>query len=322
MRDEIRRIASGPYEIVTRVAGEGPLVILMHGWPELGLSWRHQIAPLAEAGFTVAVPDMRGFGASSKPATISEYRFELAAGDIASIADALGHERWISIGHDAGSMVAWRTALRFPDRVVGVFSLSVPYLGPPVAPLNLFYDAKYPDEFFYMRYFQPVGVAEAELDKNARDALKRIYFSLSGDAPLFDWTRRRPIDAPLLEGLTPPPDGPLSFMDEAVLDAFADAFERGGFFGPLSWYRNAEADFLDQQAYGEAVIGQPTAFLCGDKEILLDMFPAVLDHQRTCLTDMRHEIILPGAGHWIQQERPAEVTDAILTFLEETRGLY
>lgn len=322
MRDELRRIASGPYEIATRVVGEGPLVILMHGWPEIGLSWRHQIEPLAQAGFTVAVPDMRGFGESSKPGTVSEYRFDLAADDMAAIADALGHRRWTSIGHDAGSMVAWRTALRFPDRVVGVFSLSVPYLGRPAGPLNAFYDARYPDEFFYMRYFQQVGVAEAELEAEVRDALKRIFYSLSGDAPLADWTRRRPYDAPLLEGLTPPPEGPLTFMEEPELDAFADAFERGGFFGPLSWYRNPEADFLDHLAYEDAIIRQPSAFLCGEKEILLDMFPGALEYQRAALADMRVETVVPGAGHWIQQERPAEVTESLLGFLAEIKSLY
>ena len=321
MRDEIKRISSGDCTIVTRVVGEGPLVILMHGWPELGMSWRYQILPLARAGFTVAVPDMRGFGASSKPAEVSAYRFDLAADDMAAIADALGHHRWISVGHDAGSMVAWRTALRFPDRVAAVFSFSVPYLGRAQVPLSATFDLSHPDRFYYMRYFQEVGPPEAELEKDVRNSLKRIYFSLSGDAPLFDWTRYRPIDDPLLPGLTAPLEGPLSFMPDDILDAYASAYEKGGFFGPISWYRNSETDFLDQQAYGDGIIRQPSGYLCGEKEILLDMFPGALDYQRSCLSDMRREVVLSGAGHWIQQERPGQATGALLDFLEEVRPI-
>jgi len=262
---------------------------------------------------------MRGFGASSKPAAVSAYSFDAIADDMAAVADALGHQRWVSIGHDAGSMIAWRTALRFPARVAAVFSLSVPYQGPSPFPLSEAFDVLYPNRFFYMRYFQQVGVAEAELERDVRDSLKRIYFSLSGDAPKFDWTRQRPIDDPLLPGLTPPPPGPLSFMTDDVLDAYAKAYEQGGFFGPISWYRNLAADFLEQKAYGNGVIRQPSGFLCGDKEILLAMFEGALERQRAHLADMRREIVLDDAGHWIQQERPAEVLDALLDFLAEVR---
>ncbi|WP_313805884.1 alpha/beta hydrolase [Sphingobium sp.] len=319
MLDEVREIESQGCRISTRVTGSGPLVNLIHGWPELGLSWRDQVLPLAEAGFTVATPDLRGFGKSSKPDNILSYRFDIAADDMAAIADALGHEKWVSIGHGAGSMVAWRTALRFPDRVAAVFSLSVPYLGVPPMPVVDTFDIRYPNRFFYMRYFQKVGVAEAELEVDARDSLKRIFYSLSGAAPKFDWTRERPIDDPLLKALTPPPPGPLSFMSDDALDTYADAYEKGGFFAPLCWYRTFEADYVDMQAYGDGIIRQPSGFLCGDKEILLDMYAHVLDRQRGSLSDMRRETILPGAGHWIQQERPWEVTRALLDFLNEVR---
>ncbi len=319
MRDEIMNIRSGDIVLSVRVAGDGPLVILMHGWPELGLSWRHQILPLARAGFTVAAPDMRGFGGSSKPDSVAAYGIDEIADDMAAIADGLGHARWVSVGHDWGSPVAWRTALRFPDRVAAVFSLSVPHVGRPPMPITDTFDLLFPGHFYYIRYFQTVGRAEAELERDVRDALKRIYFSLSGDAPKDDWLADRPFDGPLLGGLTPPPPGPLSFMDDDVLDAYADAFARGGFFGPISWYRNFGSDYLDQAAYGDNVIRQPAGFLCGDKEIVLAMVPAALETQRAKLSDLRTETILPGAGHWIQQERPAEVTAALLAFLADVR---
>lgn len=317
MRDELLNIPSGDLVLSTRVVGEGPLIILMHGWPELGLSWRNQMKPLADAGYTVAAPDMRGYGLSSKPADTAHYSFFAAADDMAAVADHLGHRRWISVGHDLGSNVAWRTALSFPDRVAGVFSFSVPYVGSPPAPRNDLYDVTFPDRFFYMRYFESVGPAEAELERDVRDSLRRIYYSLSGDAPLADWLRERPIDDPLMKGLTPPPPGELSFMNDAVLDRYAAAYKAGGFFAPISWYRNYPYDFQRLAQFGDLRIAQPSGFLCGEKEIVLTMYPGALEQQRELLKDLRMEAILPDAGHWIQQERPAECTDALLRFVRD-----
>lgn len=313
-------IRSGDVDISVVVAGEGPLVILMHGWPELGLSYRHQIAPLAAAGFTVAVPDMRGYGGSSKPDDPSVYTIDHSADDMAAIADALGHRRWVSVGHDWGSPVAWRTAHRFPDRVAAVFSLGVPHRLPAEISAEQWFDAVYANRFYYMRYFGPVGAGEAELDADPRDALKRVFHALSGDVPFGEWLKPRPIGSPLLDGLAPPPAGPLSFMSDAELDAYAEQFRNGGFHGPLNWYRNWDANEAQAKAYGDQHIRQPTGFLCGDKEIVLLMFDRGLETQRELCTDLRMERILPGAGHWIQQERPAEVAAALLEFLNEVRA--
>jgi pimeloyl-ACP methyl ester carboxylesterase len=316
---EPRIVNSGNIKLSVAVAGSGPLVILMHGWPELGLSYRHQIEPLANAGYTVAVPDMRGYGGSSKPADPSAYNHDAVADDMASIARALGAKRWVSVGHDWGSPIAWRTALRFPDQVAAVFSLSVPHRTAADISAEAWFDAAYPNRFYYMRYFQRIGVAEAELERDPRDALKRIYFALSGDVPFGEWLKNRPIDSPLLNGLAPPPDGPLSFMSDSALDAYAHQFRRGGFFGPLSWYRNWDANEAQAKAYGDQRIRQPVGFLCGDKEIVLAMFANGIEGQREICDDIRMERVLPGAGHWIQQERPNEVTSALIEFLNGVR---
>jgi pimeloyl-ACP methyl ester carboxylesterase len=319
MRDETVAVRSGPYEISTRVVGEGPLVILMHGFPELGYSYRHQLRPLAEAGYTVAAPDMRGYGRSSKPQDIRAYGFDAIADDMRAIADALGHERWVSVGHDWGASIAYRTALRFPERTVGVFGLGVPYRPPPAEPLTDFSSAD-PNDFSYLRYFQDVGVVEAELERDPRAALKQIYFAASGDAPKDEWIKRRPVESGLLKGFEPPPSGPLSFITDEELDVYAEAFESGGFFGPVSWYRNFEPDFHEMHAYADPRIHQPSGFLCGELEVALSMFPESLAVQREHMTDMRAEIILPGAGHWTQQERPEEVSKALVDFLAEVRS--
>lgn len=313
-----RRIAvrTGTIVLNVWVAGSGPLVILMHGWPELGFSYRHQIAALAKAGYMVAAPDMRGYGGSSKPDDPSEYTTDVIADDMASIALALGAKRWVAVGHDLGVAVAIRCALRFPDQVAAVFLLSVPYRGPASATMQQRFAAEYPDRFFYMRYFQPPGVAERELERNPRKALKHIFFAISGDAPLGEWTKYRPVDALLLDGLAEPPAGPLSFMSDAELDNYAEQYSKGGFRGPLNWYRAMDTNSVQAKAYSER-IKQPIGFLCGDKEIALVMIPKGLERQRELCDDLRMERIIPGAGHWIQQERPDEVSSALLEFLND-----
>lgn len=282
-----------------RLAGSGPLVILMHGWPELSLSYRHQMDALAGAGFTAAAPDMRGYGLSSQPKEVAAYSLDALADDMGQLAGALGAQRWVAVGHDWGAPVAWRCALRFPDAVAGVFGLSVPHS--PASPYSAAdsFELGYPDRFYYVRYFQEIGVAERELEREPRDALKRIFFALSGDAPKHDWIKRRPREAPLLEHLTPPPPGPLSFMSDAELDAYAENYTRSGFFGSLCWYRNLDANAAQARIYGDQHIRQPAGFLCGDKEIVLAMAPRALDAQAAYCDDLRAVTILPDAGHWI-----------------------
>jgi pimeloyl-ACP methyl ester carboxylesterase len=303
------------------VAGRGPLVVLMHGWPELALSYRHQIGPLAAAGYTVAVPDMRGYGGSTSDLPVERYSLDQLADDMAAVADALGFERWVSVGHDWGAPAAWRTALRFPDRVAGVFGLSVPHqaLGVVPGPVLDGFEALYPDSFFYVRYFQQVGPAERELEADPRAALRHIFHALSSGAPLHAWTARRPRDSRLLDGLDAP-RGPLSFMAEEELDAYAAAYAASGFFGSLNWYRNLDRSADEARAYGDQRIRQPAGFLCGDMEITLCFIDDALAGQRALCDDLRCETVLPGAGHWIQQERPAEVTAALLDFLAGVHG--
>ncbi len=318
MQGSTRLIDTAPgVRISVQVSGDGPLVILMHGWPELGFSWRHQVQPLVEAGFTVAVPDMRGYGASSQPGAVDAYHTDALADDMAAVARALGAERWVAVGHDWGSPVAWRCALRFPEAVRGVFSLSVPHAPAPPAGRDISFDQVFKDRFYYVRYFQAVGPAEAELEADPRAALKKIFFALSGDAPLHEWMKPRPADDILLPGLIDPPSGPLSFMTDDELDQYAGQYRASGFFGAVSWYRNVARNAQEARAYGDQHIAQPSGFLCGDREILLFMSPNGLRAQRGLCDDLRVETIVPGAGHWIQQERPAEVNQALLAFLRE-----
>ena len=321
MASETRLIETAPgISLSVGVTGgaDAPLLILMHGWPELGHSWRHQVGPLADAGYRVAVPDMRGYGGSSKPAQVEAYTTDTMADDMAAIARALGAARWVAVGHDWGAPIAWRCALRFPDQVAAIFSLSNTHTVVPRGHYASKADAAYPDRFFYVRYFQEVGLAEGELEADPRAALKQIFFALSGDAPEGEWTKVRPRDSRLLPGLITPPAGPLSFMSEAR---------------PISIFmpRNMAPAAFSARSAGIATM-RPTratpwlmvssasssrrAFLCGSKEILLTMVPNGRDQMRGACDRLLSETILPGAGHWVQQERPAEVTEALLGFLK------
>ncbi len=316
MKSETLMIETAPgISLSVLVAGSGPLVVLMHGWPELGLSWRHQLPALVGAGYRVAVPDMRGYGGSSKPLAVDAYSADALADDMAEIAAALGAEHWVAVGHDWGAPVAWRCALRFPDRVRAVFCLSVPHAAAAPLPAAQLFELGYPDRFYYVRYFQQPGAAETELERDARAALKKIFFALSGDAPLAEWIKPRPKESPLLQGLIDPPEGPLSFMSDAELDAYAAQYRSGGFFGPTSWYRNLDLNNDQARAYGAQHITQPAGFLAGSKEIVLAMSSRGLPTQRGLCKNLRTETILEGAGHWIQQERPQEVNAALLDFL-------
>jgi pimeloyl-ACP methyl ester carboxylesterase len=316
----IRRIRSGSVDLAVRVEGEGPLVILMHGWPELGLSWRHQIVPLVADGFRVAVPDMRGYGGSDKPHDIEAYRLDILADDMQAIATELGAPRWVAVGHDWGAPVAWRCALRFPDRVAAIFALSVPHSGPPPLPFLDIIDSLYPDRFFYIRYFQAPGVAEAEFEaSNWEGSLKRVYYMASGDGVAARGNRRVPRDSTMLASMDDPPAGPLPFMGQEELAQYAASFRAGGFRGPLNWYRNFPQNAADARAYGDNVVRQPAGFLAGEREPVLAMLPGQLENMRKLCADLRMEISLPGAGHWVQQERPHEVNVALLAFLDGVR---
>ncbi len=317
----MQTIRSGAIDIAVDVQGEGPLVILMHGWPELGLSWRHQVPALVAAGYRVAVPDMRGYGASGKPAEIGAYTLDIIADDMAAVAHALGAARWVAVGHDWGAPVAWRCALRFPTEVAAVFCLSVPHSGPPPIPFFDIIEKRYPDQFFYMRYFQQEGVAEAEFEAAGWEAaLKRVYWMGSGPGVAARSGRHVPRDSTMLASVDDPPPGPLPFMSDEELAAYAAAFRAGGFRGPLNWYRNFPQNAADARAYGDNVIRQPAGFLAGDREMVLKMLPGQLENLREKCADLRAEISLPGAGHWVQQERPHEVNAALIAFLDGVRA--
>ncbi len=297
-------------------SGDAPLILCIHGWPELWYSWRHQMSHFAERGFRVAAMDVRGYGGSSKPADIAAYALTELCADAAAVIDHLGGGSAIVFGHDWGAPIAWNTARLHPDRVRAVAGLSVPYV--PVSETNSadLWAALYPDRFFYQSYFQAPGVAEDELGADNARSLRMIYFAASGDADhsLFI---DKPADATLLQGLVDPQPFP-AWLDDDDLAVFVEAFEQGGWTGPLNRYR---AQGLDAEQIGplpDPMLTQPAAFIGGEHDGVRNFVPGVdlYDMAGTACADFRGTTIVPGAGHWVQQENPDAVNAALDSFLE------
>ncbi|MGQ4809262.1 Epoxide hydrolase A [Candidatus Entotheonellaceae bacterium PAL068K] len=306
--------------ITLRVAteGAGPLVVLVHGWPESWYSWRHQIGAIAAAGYTVAAPDVRGYGGSDKPEPIAAYSIADMCADIAGLIDALGCDQAILIGHDWGAPIVWNTALLHADKVRAVAALSVPHTGRGPKPRIELFKEIYKDRFFYQLYFQAPGVAEAELEADVRTSLRKIYFSASGEALAQRRRLDKPADARLLDGLTDPDPFP-AWLGAADLDYYVSQFEQSGFRGPLNRYRNAELDFAQQAAVADQPVRQPAAFIAGTLDPVLRFIPGLdgLARMRRQVLDLRLVRLIDGAGHWVQQERPEAVNEALLAFLAE-----
>jgi pimeloyl-ACP methyl ester carboxylesterase len=294
--------------------GSGPLVVLLHGFPELSTTWRKQIPALVAAGYRVVAPDQRGYGQTDCPEREDAYSMFHLVGDVIGLIDVLGVEQTVVIGHDWGAAVAWSAALWRPDRVRAVAGLSVPPRGrAPLAPTagmrQLFGDG------FYMLYFQERGPAERELEADVRGGLRRVMYAASGDAP--PEHRWQPVRGGVfLDGLFDPGAAPV-WLGEEHLDALTAAFAGTGFRGGLSWYRNMDRNWELSAPFAGLVIRQPSLFMMGEADPSLPLGRAAIDALPQTLPGLRRSLILPGAGHWIGEERPDEVNAALLGFLEE-----
>jgi pimeloyl-ACP methyl ester carboxylesterase len=320
MRPDLQNIDTNGIRLRVALAGQGPLVVLIHGFPESWYSWRHQIPALAEAGYRVAVPDVRGYGGSDKPLAIEDYSIKDMCADIDGLIAALGAERAVVVGHDWGAAIAYRTAMFHPERVRAVAGLGVPYLARGPTPSIQLFRKIYEDRFFYQLYFQEPGVAEAELEADVRTSLRKLYYWGSGDRQIANAATIDNAPGPgLLDRLLDPNPFP-AWLTEADLDYFASQFRNSGFRGPLNRYRNSERDFEQLAKFDGKPLTHPTAFMAGSLEPVLRMIPGVdmVELMRKQCTDLRYVSLMEGAGHWLQQERPTEVNAALLEFL---RGL-
>jgi pimeloyl-ACP methyl ester carboxylesterase len=300
--------------------GSGKLVLLVHGFPESWYSWRHQLDVLADNGYRAVAIDVRGYGRSSAPTDIDAYRMTQHVRDNVALVEALGEESATIVGHDWGAPIAWTSAWLRPDVFTAVAGLSVPFSpAGPTKPSDAF-RAMGGDEEFYIEYFQEPGRAEVELDANVRDWLLGFYFSASGDAPSpmkgTGTIATVPHGARMKDRFSYPPDDSMpDWMSSDDLDVYAGEFERTGFTGGLNRYRNVDRDWEDLLVFGDRPIEVPALFIGGDRDGPTLWGAPAIGRFSTTLPKLHRSIILEGCGHWTQQERPAEVNEALLDFL-------
>jgi pimeloyl-ACP methyl ester carboxylesterase len=299
--------------------GEGPAVILCHGWPETWYSWRHQLPALAAAGFRVLAPDMRGYGRSDRPEPIEAYTQLHIVGDMVGLLDALDLSEAVIIGHDWGAPAAWNAALLRPDRFRAVAGLSVPYRPRgAISPIAAFKNGGM--ENLYVMYFQEPGVAEREFERDVKRTLSAVYYTVSGSLPPGQqWSPFVPPGKGFFDtGFEAPM--PLPWLSEADLAAYVGDFSASGFRGGLNWYRNLHRNWELMAPFHRAPIRQPSLFIAGSRDVTIrmpgtDVSAAAM---RRVLPGLTKSVILDGPGHWVQQEAPEAVTALLIEFL---RGL-
>jgi pimeloyl-ACP methyl ester carboxylesterase len=302
-----RIVTADGITLAVRDEGGGPPVVLVHGFPELGYSWRHQQHAIATAGYRVLVPDMRGYGGSSCPGDPVDYAVEALVGDLLGLLDAHGYRRAAFVGHDWGATVVWQLALRHPERVAGICTMSVPFTPRSRRAPTEIWRERLARRFFYILYFQQPGVADAELAKDPERTLRLVFGGLTVDALLGPDDGRGYLDR------IPEPASPPDWLTGADLAVYAEAFARTGFTGALNWYRVIDRNWATSPRLAGARVRVPSLFLAGSADPALQVMPAA--GQERHLDDLRGSLLLEGAGHWLQQERPAEVTAAVLEFL-------
>lgn len=269
--------------------GDGYPVLLLHGFPELWYSWRHQIPALAASGFRAIAPDLRGYGESDKPHPVEAYRIQEIEADLLGLLDGLGIERCAVVGHDWGSIITWHLALSRPDRFERIVSLNVPFAPrsdiPPTERFKQVTDGR----FNYILAFQPEGVAESRMDADVRGTLESMM-------------RRICVNQ--------------DFITDEEMEVFVRAFEGGGFRGPINYYRNFDRNWESTPHFAGRLVEQPTLMIIADGDPILR--PEGVDGMERYVPDLR-KVYIENCGHWTQQERPVEVNAALLEFLADLR---
>jgi pimeloyl-ACP methyl ester carboxylesterase len=321
-----RMLESNGIRLNVAEQGKGPVVLLCHGFPESWYSWRHQIGALAAAGFHAVAPDMRGYGKSDRPEAIDQYTIFHMIGDLVGLLDALEAPTAVIVGHDWGAAIAWQAARLRPDRFRAVVSLSVPFQPRrPVRPTTVM--PRTADAQFYQLYFQEPGVAEAEFERDPRMTVRSMLYGGSGEG--FAAIRAAAVKSgatpgvgmvPRAGGMLQGPGAPATlpaWLSDADIDFYAAEFKRSGFRGPLNYYRNIDRNWELMAAFAGAKVTVPALYVAGDHDLVV-AFPGMAEYLanlKQIVPELRSIQMLPGCGHWTQQERPNEVNAAILDFV-------
>lgn len=298
--------------------GKGPLVVMCHGFPELWYTWRHQLLALAKAGFRAVALDQRGYGQTDRPEPIEAYHILHLVGDIVGLIKALGQEKAVIVGHDWGANVAWHCALLRPDLFPAVVALSVPFLprlGGKIPPTEIMKNMS-GEQVFYQVYFQEPGRAEADMEADVRSTMRITLYSLSGNPPPEKRWRfmlaksEKPLHTSSMPDVLPP------WLTEQDVDFFAREFQRTGFRGGLNWYRNIDRNWEMTSFLDGAKIHQPALFVAGEVDPVITMYRKAYDNLEKNVLNLKRKVLMPCVGHWVNQERAAEVNQLIIEFLK------
>ena len=321
IQPEFATVQTNGIRLRVALAGKGPLVVMVHGWPESWYSWRHQLPAVAAAGFRAVAIDVRGYGRSSKPAAVDAYRMTAKVADNLGVVQALGADSAVIVGHDWGAPIAWTSAWLRPDVFRAVVSLSVPFNPRGEVRPSEAWKALAGGEEFYQEYFQRPGRAEAEMEADVRRWLTGFYFTASGDAPPFvPGAGSIATIAPggrMLDRMAFP-DALPGWLTEEDLAYYVGEFERTGFTGGLNRYRNVDRDWEDLATFAGRPITVPAMFVGGSRDGVTVWGAAAIERFPVTVPALRRSVVLDGCGHWTQQERPREVNALLVEFL---RGL-
>ncbi len=293
--------------------GTGPCVLLCHGFPESWYSWRHQIRALADAGFHAVAPDMRGYGQTDRPAAVEAYDIFQLTGDLVGLVNALGAEPVVIVGHDWGAWITQAAALFRPDLFRAVALLSVPFLPRLSISPSAWEQQKYPGKIFYQQIFRSPG-SEKFFEADVRGSILNALYSASGEPPP-EQRWKFAVDPNEMGNLMPPAATKPSFVTDADIDFFAGEFQRSGFGGGLNYYRNVDRNWALTPFLDGAKLRQPTLFIAGDRDGVLGFWGEEVEAMARNVPNLTKKVILPGIGHWTQQESPAEVNRLLIEFI-------
>ena len=278
-------------------------IVLCHGFPELAFSWRHQMQPLADAGYHVIAPDQRGYGRTDKPRAVEDYDIVQLTNDLVGLLDHYGYDDAIFVGHDWGAIVVWAMPVLHPTRVAGVINLSVPFMDRGTTEWVEFWEKMLGGDFYIVHFNRQPGVADAAFAQDPKNLLRNLYRTEQWNAPA---RAPRPGMAMMNSVEDTDPPGRL-MMSEAELEVFADAFTKGGFTGPINWYRNFTRNWHTLGNYPQRV-DCPALMIHGRYDIVPPS-----DKLKQFVPDV--EVAMLDCGHWIQQEKPAETNALMLDWL-------
>ncbi|TYL55299.1 alpha/beta hydrolase [Nocardioides sp. BGMRC 2183] len=313
-------LATGEIDLRVLEQGTGPAVVLCHGFPGLGYSWRHQLPALADAGYRAIAPDMRGYGGSGRPTDPAAYDRQHTVADLVGLLDALEVEEAVFVGHDFGAALVWDLPQWMPGRVRGLVQLSVPRAPQlPILPSQAFAIAAR-KHWLHLHYFQEPGVAEAELDVRPREFLQRVFWALSGGYRYTDIYAHPSEGNGYLDVLPEAPELPWPWLSAAELDLYVDTFAATGFTGGLNWYRASDHLWREKQERPDQPVTVPTCFIAGDRDPVMQVAGSSVEEMRTLVPGLEQVHLIPGAGHFVQMEARAEVNRLLIDFLDDLHG--